>query len=112
MAKRDFKITDAAHGTALTVRIVPRASRTEIACVEDDGTLKIRLTAPPVEGQAQAELVRFLAEFLSADPQDIEVVAGLDGRKMLVTVLNVQASEVDRKIIEAVGGPSELCGGE
>ncbi len=110
MGKREFKITDAAHGTALTVRIVPKASRTEIACVEEDGTLKIRLTAPPIEGQAREELVRFLAEFLSANPQDIEVVAGLDGRKMLVTLLNVEAAEVDRRIREAVGSPGDTGG--
>ena len=62
---REFKITDAKGGAAFTVRVVTRASKTEIAGLMDDGTLKIRLTAPPTEGKANAALIDFLSETLN-----------------------------------------------
>ena len=103
MSKRDFKITDASRGAALTIKIVPKANRTELVGLEEDGTIKVRLMAPPVEGQANDELTIFLAEFLGVPQDSIEVVAGLDRRKKLVSVLNVEAEEVERRVHEAVG---------
>ena len=48
----------------LTVRIQPRASKNGIVRMED-GSLKIRLTAPPVDGAANEALVKFLADLFS-----------------------------------------------
>lgn len=100
MGKRDFNITDARHGAAITVKIVPKANRTEIAGIDPDGTLKIRLMSPPVEGQADQELIAFLSEFLRVPPGDIEIVAGADGRRKLISVVNINAEEIDR-LLEA-----------
>ncbi len=102
MTRRQFNITDARHGAALTVRIVPKANRTEIVGIEEDGTLKIRLMAPPIAGQANEELIAFLADFLGVSPADVEIVAGLDSRKKLISVMNVRAEEVERLIAERV----------
>ncbi len=74
MAK--FKLHDGRGGAALTVRVTPRARRTEIAGVRDDGTLKIRLAAPPVEGKANVALIKFLAGLLGVRKRRIEIVAG------------------------------------
>jgi uncharacterized protein YggU (UPF0235/DUF167 family) len=49
---REFRITDAQHGAAFTVRVITRAERVEIAGIQDDGSLKIRLTESPGEGRA------------------------------------------------------------
>ena len=106
----DFNITDAARGAAFTVKVVPRASRTELVGIQEDGTIKIRLMAPPVNGQDDAELIAFLADFLGASPDDIEIVAGIGSRKKLVSVLNVRAEEVERIIRAAV--PSEIVNDE
>ena len=92
---RDFEITDAAGGAAFTVKIVPKASKTEIVGIQEDGTIKIRLMSPPVGGQANQELVNFLADFFDCDPSDIDIVAGQDGRKKLISVMNVAATRVN-----------------
>jgi uncharacterized protein (TIGR00251 family) len=94
----DLNITDASHGAAFTVKIVPKANRTELVGIQEDGTLKIRITAPPVEGQDDEELIGFLAAFLDADPADIEIVAGAGSRKKLVSVLNIHAERVEELI--------------
>ncbi len=109
MRDRDFNITDAARGAAITVRIVPKASRTEIACIEEDGTIKVRLTAPPVGDEANEELIRFLASLLEIDPGHIEIVAGHDSRVKLITALHIRAAEVERRVLAAVAGDADNC---
>ena len=63
----------------LTVRVVPRASRTEIVGAWEDG-VKIRVAAPPVDGAANDELIRFLARRLGLPRAAIHIVSGATGR--------------------------------
>jgi uncharacterized protein (TIGR00251 family) len=99
MRDRDnLNITDASHGAAFTVKIVPKANKTELVGIQEDGTLKIRITAPPVEGQDDEELIGFLADFLDVDPSDIEIVAGTGSRKKLISVVNIHAERVEELI--------------
>lgn len=63
----------------------PRASRTELAG-EHDGALAIRLAAPPVDGQANAELVSFLARALGVSRSAVRIVRGERGRRKVVEV--------------------------
>jgi uncharacterized protein len=99
----DFNITDARRGAAFTVKIVPKANRTEIVGIQEDGTIKIRLMAPPVEGEANEELIHFLAQFLGVAVADVEILAGANSRKKLITVFNVGADVVEEKIRAAAG---------
>jgi uncharacterized protein (TIGR00251 family) len=99
----DFNITDASRGAAFTVRIVPKANRTEIVGIQEDGTIKIRLMAPPVEGEANEELIHFLAEFLGVKDSEVEILAGANSRKKLITVLNISSDAVEEKVRAAAG---------
>jgi uncharacterized protein (TIGR00251 family) len=67
-------------GAALAVRVTPRASKNRIVEVLGDGTVKIQLTAPPVDGEANAKLIAFLAAVLDISKSRIEIVAGATGR--------------------------------
>ncbi len=69
----------------LALRVQPRASRDEVLGPQGE-RLKVRITAPPVEGAANAHLVRFLAAELGVPPSRVEVVAGLAGREKRVRV--------------------------
>ncbi len=89
-----FNITDAKRGAAFTVRVVTRAQRTEIASVQD-GMLKIRLTASPTDGQANAQLITFLAERLRVPETAIEIVAGKDARDKWISVGGVSTADVE-----------------
>jgi uncharacterized protein (TIGR00251 family) len=101
---RDFNITDARSGAAITVKIVPKASRTEIVGIEEDGTLKIRLMAPPVEGKANEELIAFLAHILGIRPAQIEIIAGHDTREKLISIFDVSTVEVNERIRAHLAG--------
>jgi len=96
--RKELNITDASQGAAITVKIVPKASRTEIVGIQEDGTIKIRLMAPPLEGEANDELIDFLAKFLEVQSGDIEILAGANNRRKLVTVLNIRAEEVEARV--------------
>jgi len=100
--ERRFRMHDGKRGAALAVRITPRASRNEITEIMDNGTVKIRLTAPPVEGKANEALITFLAFVLGTSPSKIEIVAGATGREKLVTVMDLTPEEVHQKIISSL----------
>lgn len=73
------------EGVRLRLHIQPRAATTEIAGVHGDA-LKIRLAAPPIDGAANEELVRFLASILSVPTRHVEVVAGFRGRRKIAVI--------------------------
>jgi uncharacterized protein (TIGR00251 family) len=83
------------RGEAVTfrVRVVPRASRDKIAGIHD-GAVRIRLTAPPVEGAANEALVAFLSSVLRVPKRDIELVSGQTARNKVVSVSGLSPEEV------------------
>jgi uncharacterized protein YggU (UPF0235/DUF167 family) len=95
---REFKITDAQHGAAFTVRVVTRADNVEIVGVQDDGSLKIRLTESPAGGAANDQLLDFLADILDVDHQQIEIVAGADKPNKIISVKNVTPEWVEEAL--------------
>jgi uncharacterized protein (TIGR00251 family) len=68
------------NGVLLRVLVQPRASRNELAGIQQ-GALKVRLTAPPVEGAANLECARFLAKILDVAPSAITLVSGHKSRR-------------------------------
>ncbi|MGD8278830.1 MAG: DUF167 family protein [Gemmatimonadota bacterium] len=81
----------------IRVRVQPRASRTEVAG-EHDGALRIRVAAPPVEGEANHALVRFLSKRLRVAASRITVVSGVTSRTKRVEVEGVDAADVARRL--------------
>jgi uncharacterized protein (TIGR00251 family) len=100
---RKFHLHDGKKGAAIAVRVTPRASRNEIMEIQSDGTVKIHLTAPAHEGMANEELIKFLSEVLGAPKSHIDIVAGASGRDKLISVLNMDATEVHNRIVGHLG---------
>lgn len=69
-----------------TIRLVPRASRSEIAGWTGDGCLKVRVTAAPVEQKANQELIKIVAKQLGVARSDVEIEAGHRSRSKRLTV--------------------------
>jgi hypothetical protein len=82
---------DEAGGAVLELLVQPRASRTR-AVGEHDGRLKIQLAAPPVDGEANAALVEFLADALGVRKADVVIARGDTGRRKTVRVAGVTAA--------------------
>jgi len=103
MSKRSFHLHDGKTGSALAVRVTPRASHNKIVEVMSDGTVKIHLSAPPVDGEANEKLIEFLSEVLGTPKTRIEIVAGATGRDKLISVLDMDADAVHKRIIAHLG---------
>ena len=99
MPKRDFHLHDGKRGSAIAIRVTPRASDNKITEVLDDGTVKIHLSAPPVDNEANEQLIVFLSEVLSVAKSRIEIVAGMTGRDKLVSVLDMDNETVHQRIL-------------
>jgi uncharacterized protein (TIGR00251 family) len=102
MGARKYHLHDGKKGAALAIRVTPRASRNEIVEILSDGTVRIRLTAPPVEGKANEALVEFLSKVLDVAPSRIEIVAGMTGRDKLVSILDLDAELVHARILQNI----------
>jgi uncharacterized protein (TIGR00251 family) len=75
-------------GWLLAIRVQPNASVTKVAGEHGD-ELKVRLAAPPVDGKANAELVRFLARAVGAPRSQVTVVRGQSSRSKVVRIAEV-----------------------
>ncbi len=100
MSQREFRLHDGKKGSALGIRVTPRASRNEIAEILNDGTIRVRLQALPSEVEINKALAEFLSEILEVREERIEVVAGQNGRDKLVSVLDLDAETVQKKILQ------------
>jgi hypothetical protein len=78
-------ISSAGDGVVITVRVVPRASRNEVAGIMGD-VLKLRVCAPPVDGKANEAVVEFLSERLDVPRSRISIKTGTLGRRKHVRV--------------------------
>ncbi|MFP2912846.1 DUF167 domain-containing protein [Pyxidicoccus sp. 3LFB2] len=83
-----------ADGVELAVLVQPRASRTRVVG-EHDGLLKLQLAAPPVDGEANAALLEFLAKQLGVPRRQITLTAGDASRRKRVKVVGVDAARVE-----------------
>ncbi|MEW5911918.1 MAG: DUF167 domain-containing protein [Thermodesulfobacteriota bacterium] len=79
------------------VRVSPRASRDQLAG-EAQGCLKVRLTAPPVEGAANLALIKFLAKALGLPRSQLSLLAGHKSRQKRVLVRGLEPSELQRRL--------------
>jgi len=85
----------AVESITLSIRIQPRASKNEITRMENSG-LKIRLTAPPVDGAANEALIRLLADTLSVTRSQVEIVSGHTSRDKIVRISGVGKADAER----------------
>jgi uncharacterized protein (TIGR00251 family) len=87
-----FKAGKPTHGS-IWVHVQPRAGKTEVVGMHDDA-IKIRLKAPPVDGAANEELVRFLAKSVGVSRQDIRIANGKTSRRKRIKIDGMDENEV------------------
>ena len=80
---------------AVTIEILvqPRASRAKIGPMHD-GRIKVAVTSPPVDGEANAAVIELLARRLGIARGDIAVIAGASSRRKTLRIANVTAAQI------------------
>ncbi len=79
----------------IQVRVIPRSSKNCI--VWEEGALKVRLTAPPVDGAANEALIALLAEHLGLPKRSISIVRGATSRQKTVEIVGMTVEAVEQK---------------
>ena len=77
--------TEKDNAIIFTVRVVPRASKSEIVG-EMDGALKVRIASPPVNGAANAELIKLLAKTFGVAKSAVEIIGGQTSKTKQVKI--------------------------
>jgi uncharacterized protein (TIGR00251 family) len=91
------RVTEKDGAVWVSVRVQPRASRDEIAGVHGDA-LKLRLTAPPVEGAANAACIRFFAQLLGISQKQVTIASGQTARNKVVRIADISRALFERAI--------------
>ena len=90
-------IRETSAGVQFAVRVVPGASKNEAAGIQDDA-LKVRLTAPAVEGKANRACIEFLAGLLRVRRSALSIASGEKSRRKTVTVEGMTRVEMEERL--------------
>ena len=88
-----IKFTEKDDSLMFTVRVVPRASKSEIVG-EMNGALKIRIASPLVENAANIELIKLLSKAFGIAKGDVEIIGGLTSKTKQVKIKNLKAGKL------------------
>lgn len=81
----------------LEIAVIPRAARDVVAPFAD-GVLRVRVTRPPSEGEANRAVLRLVARALGIAPGRLELVAGARARRNRVRVTGLESDELARRL--------------
>jgi uncharacterized protein len=80
----------------ISVRVIPRSSKNVLEW--DEGSIRARLTAAPVDGAANAALIELLSKRLDLPRRTISIVRGATGRQKIVEIAGLTLEEVEQRI--------------
>ena len=86
--------TEKEGAVIFTVRVVPRASKSEIVG-EHDGNLKLRIASPPVDGAANTELIKLLAKAFGVSRGDVDIIAGRTSKTKQVSITGASSERIN-----------------
>jgi len=92
-----IRYSNQGRGLTFAVRVVPRASSSEIVG-EHDGALRVRIAAPPVEGAANRELVKLLARSFALPQNAVEIISGANSKTKTVRIRGADAAQLEQLI--------------
>jgi len=90
-------VGETTDGVVFNIRVIPRASRCELAGVQGDA-LKIRITAPPVDGAANKECINFLSDILGVKKSQIKIIAGHRSKNKKVSISGINRKDIERVV--------------
>lgn len=101
-----LRIQEKENVVHFTIRVVPKASHSELTGFQD-GTLKLRITSPPVDGRANNECIRVIADFLGIKKGQVTIVSGYTSRIKTIAVEGLTAKEIGARLDKALSGSGQ-----
>ena len=93
MELKGLQIKEGEGGCTISLKVIPKASRTQITGVEA-GALKLKVQAPPVEGAANEAVVEYLAKCLRKSKSSIDLIKGRQSRHKVIHITGISSMEV------------------
>ena len=93
----DLEFQEFVGGVKFSVQVKPNSRKTELI-VETDGTLRMNVAAPPSNGKANREIVRWLAKRLRRPSSEVRLIGGLHSRTKIIAVLNIKSDELKKSL--------------
>jgi uncharacterized protein len=90
-------LRESKKGLTFDIQVIPHASRAELVGAQN-GALKIKVTAPPVEGAANEACIKLLAKELGLKKSQMEISCGAKSRKKTVMIKDINKRELETKI--------------
>ena len=94
---KNLNIHEEDEGVLFTVKIIPASSKTALAGLLE-GTLKIKISAPPQKGKANQALIRFLAEKLGVKKNSIKITSGQTKEIKTIKIAGLSAQKLQNKL--------------
>jgi uncharacterized protein len=101
-ANRASGMSKHVHGSVLSVIVVPRAAKSSLEQLAD-GAIQVRVSAPPVDGAANAALLRLLANALDVPLSRLEIIGGPSSRRKRITVRGLKPDKLETPLRAALG---------
>jgi uncharacterized protein (TIGR00251 family) len=89
-------------GVSFQIKVLPRSSRCEAGGIHGNA-LKIRITAPPLEGKANEEVIRFLAKRLEVRPHQVAIVSGVHHPLKTISVWGLTSKQLQERLGDGHG---------
>jgi uncharacterized protein (TIGR00251 family) len=90
-----YLTTQGSHQVVLNLYVQPKSSRTKIVGLHD-GSVKLAITAPPVDGKANTQIIAFIAKLFKIPKSAITLLSGLQGRHKKIAIAGISQVEVQR----------------
>jgi len=100
MGARKFNFHDGEKGAAIAIRVKRSKGKSGFSKVLKDGTIVLKLAAG--ENEINARLVTFLARELKIAKGRIQIIAGEDGNKKLISVIDMKPKQIQKMILEKI----------
>lgn len=92
-----MRLNQHADGVDVTVRVKPRSSKSRVLGERGDA-VEVAVSAAPVDGEANAELVRTLAEFFGLARSRVQIASGKTGKNKVVRLVGVSRDDVEKRL--------------
>ncbi len=92
-----ISLKESKKGVTFDIQVIPNASRAGLAGIQD-GIIKVKVSAPPVEGAANEACIKLLAKELGLKKSQMEISSGAKSRKKTVMIKDIDKTELETKI--------------
>jgi uncharacterized protein (TIGR00251 family) len=90
-------LADSRDGALLTIHATPRSNANEIGPIEGD-SVRVRVTAPPADGAANAAIIRLVADAAGVPKSRVSVATGATSRQKRLLIRGLSAAELFRRL--------------